>query len=214
MTRRCPRRRFGSRLGWRRERAHRCDSRRRPRRSRSGDVGTDPIIRKTMCFSTTATTIVFGEHVILVLLHAAAAPARAARRRSRRLALHCCGRLRWSRRVGGRDDPLHRRADRPQRLHHAGRDPEGPAAGRRRRGSGHPRERPRPRFAWFLIPALVGFWLVNRPPVSYPSANGLVVIMRGDGRGGPLGVRHRPRPLSRAGRSSSSTSSRCASSSG
>src|SRR6476646_7885566 len=29
--------------------------------------GTDPIIRKTMSFSTSATTIVFGEHVILVL---------------------------------------------------------------------------------------------------------------------------------------------------
>src|SRR5690348_9418625 len=30
--------------------------------------GTDPIIRKTMSFSTSATTIVFGEHVILVAL--------------------------------------------------------------------------------------------------------------------------------------------------
>src|SRR4051812_47481521 len=30
--------------------------------------GTDPIIRKTMTSGTSATTIVFGEHVILVLL--------------------------------------------------------------------------------------------------------------------------------------------------
>src|SRR6266699_1027526 len=30
--------------------------------------GTDPIIRKTMSGTTTATTIVFGEHVILVAL--------------------------------------------------------------------------------------------------------------------------------------------------
>ncbi|HZC75012.1 MAG TPA: EamA family transporter, partial [Gaiellaceae bacterium] len=30
--------------------------------------GTDPIIRKTMSGTTSATTIVFGEHVILVLL--------------------------------------------------------------------------------------------------------------------------------------------------
>src|SRR5919206_5046029 len=30
--------------------------------------GTDPIIRKTMSFSTSATTIVFGEHVVLVAL--------------------------------------------------------------------------------------------------------------------------------------------------
>ena len=29
--------------------------------------GTDPIIRKTMSGTTSATTIVFGEHVILVL---------------------------------------------------------------------------------------------------------------------------------------------------
>ena len=29
--------------------------------------GTDPIIRKTMATTTSATTIVFGEHVILVL---------------------------------------------------------------------------------------------------------------------------------------------------
>src|ERR1700704_15276 len=29
--------------------------------------GTDPIIRKTMSFTTSATTIVFGEHVILVV---------------------------------------------------------------------------------------------------------------------------------------------------
>ena len=30
--------------------------------------GTDPIIRKTMSFTTSATTIVFGEHVILAAL--------------------------------------------------------------------------------------------------------------------------------------------------
>ena len=30
--------------------------------------GTDPVIRKTMGKSTTATTIVFGEHVVLVAL--------------------------------------------------------------------------------------------------------------------------------------------------
>ena len=35
--------------------------------------GTDPIIRKTMSESTSATTIVFGEHVVLVALDAAAA---------------------------------------------------------------------------------------------------------------------------------------------
>jgi DME family drug/metabolite transporter len=30
--------------------------------------GTDPIIRKPLSYSTSATTIVFGEHVVLVLL--------------------------------------------------------------------------------------------------------------------------------------------------
>jgi drug/metabolite transporter (DMT)-like permease len=37
-------------------------------------------------------------------------------------------------------------------------------------------ERPRPRFAWFFLPALVGFWLVNQPQPLEPSAQGAVVI--------------------------------------
>jgi drug/metabolite transporter (DMT)-like permease len=37
-------------------------------------------------------------------------------------------------------------------------------------------ERPRPRFAWFLLPALIGFWLVSFPHPTVVSANGLVVI--------------------------------------
>src|ERR1043166_7484491 len=81
--------------------------------------GTDPIIRKTMSFTTSATTIVFGEHVILVLCTLPFLfPA-----------------LRAVFRAGPRYDPLHRRADRPLRLHHAGRHPEDPAV-RRHRGRG------------------------------------------------------------------------------
>jgi drug/metabolite transporter (DMT)-like permease len=38
-------------------------------------------------------------------------------------------------------------------------------------------ERPRPRFAWFLLPALIGFWLVNQPHPLDPSAKGLVPIL-------------------------------------
>ena len=33
-------------------------------------------------------------------------------------------------------------------------------------------ERPRPRFVWFLLPALVGFWLVNQPHPLDPTAQG------------------------------------------
>jgi len=42
-------------------------------------------------------------------------------------------------------------------------------------------ERPRPRFAWFLIPALLGFWLVSFPDPSHVSANGAVVIAEAGG---------------------------------
>jgi len=35
------------------------------------------------------------------------------------------------------------------------------------------RERPRSRFVWFLVPALLGLWLVNQPHPFQPTANGL-----------------------------------------
>jgi len=38
-------------------------------------------------------------------------------------------------------------------------------------------ERPRPRFAWFLLPALAGFWLVNQAHPLEPTAKGLVPII-------------------------------------
>jgi drug/metabolite transporter (DMT)-like permease len=37
-------------------------------------------------------------------------------------------------------------------------------------------ERPRPSFAWFFLPALAGFWLVNQAHPLDPSAKGAVVI--------------------------------------
>lgn len=42
-------------------------------------------------------------------------------------------------------------------------------------------ERPRPRFAWFLLPALLGFWLVNQPHPLEPTAKGLVPIIQAVG---------------------------------
>jgi drug/metabolite transporter (DMT)-like permease len=42
-------------------------------------------------------------------------------------------------------------------------------------------ERPRPRFAWFFLPALAGFWLVNQAHPLDPSAKGLVVIAEATG---------------------------------
>ena len=38
-------------------------------------------------------------------------------------------------------------------------------------------ERPRSRFVWFLVPALVGFWLVNQPHPLDPQTKGLVPIL-------------------------------------
>jgi drug/metabolite transporter (DMT)-like permease len=38
-------------------------------------------------------------------------------------------------------------------------------------------ERARPRFAWFILPALLGFWLVNQPHPLEPTAKGLVPIV-------------------------------------
>ena len=42
-------------------------------------------------------------------------------------------------------------------------------------------ERPRPRFAWLFLPALAGFWLVNQASPLHPSASGLVVIAEATG---------------------------------
>ena len=42
-------------------------------------------------------------------------------------------------------------------------------------------ERPRSRFAWFFLPALAGFWLVNQAHPLAPSASGTVVIAEASG---------------------------------
>jgi drug/metabolite transporter (DMT)-like permease len=42
-------------------------------------------------------------------------------------------------------------------------------------------ERPRTGFWWFFLPAVAGFWLVNQPSPLHPSASGLVVVAEATG---------------------------------
>src|SRR6059058_3576707 len=138
--------------------------------------GTDPIIRKTMSGTTTATTIVFGEHVILValtlplLLPALLAVFRAGWRyvaaavvvgagASALATIHFTDAL-----IGHSDYITPVVVQKVQPL-------VAVAAAAFLLG-----ERPRSRFAWFFLPALAGFWLVNQPLPLQPSAQGAVVI--------------------------------------
>src|SRR5215468_10705023 len=138
--------------------------------------GTDPIIRKTMSGTTTATTIVFGEHVILValtlplLFPALRAVFRAGW--SYVLAAVVVGAgasavatiLFTDALIGHSDFITPVVIQKVQPL---------VAVGAAALLLG---ERPRQRFAWFFIPALVGFWLVNQAHPFAPSAKGIVVI--------------------------------------
>ena len=139
--------------------------------------GTDPIIRKTMSFSTTATTIVFGEHVVLVVLALPLLfPAlRAVRRAGWRAMLaaivigagaSAVATILFTDALIGHNDfvtPVVIQKVQPLIAVAAAAILLG--------------ERPRSRFVWFLIPALAGFWLVNQPHPLHPSAQGLVVII-------------------------------------
>jgi DME family drug/metabolite transporter len=139
--------------------------------------GTDPIIRKPLSGSTSATTIVFGEHVVLVALTLPLLfPAlRAAFRAGWRVML--CVIL-----IGAGASALATILFTEALFHGDFVTPVviqklqplvaiGAAAfilG----------ERPRSRFAWFLLPALIGFWLVNQPNPLDPTAKGLVPIVQ------------------------------------
>jgi drug/metabolite transporter (DMT)-like permease len=139
--------------------------------------GTDPIIRKTMARSTTATTIVFGEHVVLValtlplLLPALRALARAGWRAVVAAVLVGAGAsavatiLFTDALIGHLDfiTPVVIQKIQPLIAVAAA----GVILG----------ERPRQRFVFFLVPGLAGFWLVNQPHPFEPSAKGLVVIV-------------------------------------
>jgi drug/metabolite transporter (DMT)-like permease len=138
--------------------------------------GTDPIIRKTMSFTTSATTIVFGEHVILVLCtlpfllpalravfhsggrHVAAAVVIGAGASAAATILFTDAL------IGHSDFITPVVIQKVQPLVAVGAAAFLLA------------ERPRPGFAWFFLPALGGFWLVNQAHPLAPSASGAVVI--------------------------------------
>src|SRR3954453_3486331 len=121
--------------------------------------GIDPIIRKTMSFSTSATTIVFGEHVVLVilalpvLLPALRAVIRAGTRQLVAAIVIGAGAsaiatILFTDALIGHNDfitPVVIQKVQPLIAVAAAAIILG--------------ERPRSRFVWFLIPALIGFWL-------------------------------------------------------
>jgi drug/metabolite transporter, DME family len=139
--------------------------------------GTDPIIRKTMSGTTSATTIVFGEHVILValtlpfLFPALRAVFAAGWRFVAAAIVVGAGAsavatiLFTDALIGHQDYITPVVIQKIQPLVAVGAAALLLA------------ERPRPRFAWFFLVALAGFWLVNQPHPLEPSANGVVVIV-------------------------------------
>jgi drug/metabolite transporter (DMT)-like permease len=143
--------------------------------------GTDPIIRKTMSFSTSATTIVFGEHVFLVLLTVPLLlPALRALWRAGWRAIAAAvvvgagasavATILFTDALIGHNDfitPVVIQKVQPLVAVVAATAILG--------------ERARPRFVWFLLPALLGFWLVNQSHPLDPSAKGLVVILEATG---------------------------------
>jgi len=134
--------------------------------------GLDPILRKPLASSTSATTIVFGEHVVLValtlplLLPALRAMWQAG---SRNVAASIA--------VGAgasavatilfTDALFHSDFLTPVVLQKV--QPLVAVLG----AALILGERPRPRFAWFLVAALLGLWLVNQPHPLDPTAKGL-----------------------------------------
>jgi len=143
--------------------------------------GTDPIIRKTMSFTTSATTIVFGEHVILVLctlpflFPALRAVFRAGARYVAAAVVIGAGAsavatILFTDALIGHSDfitPVVIQKIQPF-----------VAIGAAALVLG---ERPRPGFWWFFLPALAGFWLVNQSSPLHPSAQGAVVIAEATG---------------------------------
>jgi drug/metabolite transporter, DME family len=142
----------------------------------AGMWGTDPIIRKPLSGSTSATTIVFGEHVVLVLLTLPfLVPALIKVFRAGWRYVLCAVLI-------GAGASAVATILFTEALFHG--DFVTPvvlqklqpliAVGAAAVILG---ERPRPRFAWFLLPALIGFWLVNQPHPLEPTAKGLVPIV-------------------------------------
>ena len=143
--------------------------------------GTDPIIRKTMGQTTSATTIVFGEHVILVLctlpflLPALRSVVRAGRSYVAAAVVVGAGAsavatILFTDALIGHSDyitPVVIQKIQPFIAIGAAALLLG--------------ERPRPGFWWFFLPAVAGFWLVNQAHPLAPSAKGLVVVAEATG---------------------------------
>jgi drug/metabolite transporter (DMT)-like permease len=139
--------------------------------------GTDPIIRKTMSGTTSATTIVFGEHVILVLctlpflLPALRSVVRAGSRYVAAAVVVGAGASAVATILF--TDALLRSQDFITPVVIQKIQPF-IAIGAAALLLG---ERPRAGFWWFFVPALAGFWLVNQAHPLHPSAKGFVVIL-------------------------------------
>jgi drug/metabolite transporter, DME family len=139
--------------------------------------GTDPILRKPLGSSTTATTIVFGEHVLLVILTlpfllpalrslARAGPRYIAAAIAVGAGASAVATILFTEALFHGDfiTPVVIQKVQPLVAVLGAAVVLG--------------ERPRARFAWFLLPALIGFWLVNQPHPLEPTAKGLVPIMQ------------------------------------
>jgi drug/metabolite transporter (DMT)-like permease len=139
--------------------------------------GTDPILRKPLGGSTTATTIVFGEHVVLValtlplLLPALRAVWKAGPRFIAASVAVGAGASAIAT-ILFTEALFHGDFITPVVLQKI--QPLVAVLG----AAVVLGERPRPRFAWFLLPALLGFWLVNQPHPLEPTAKGLVPIIQ------------------------------------
>jgi drug/metabolite transporter, DME family len=143
--------------------------------------GTDPLIRKTMSGTTSATTIVFGEHVILVLctlpflLPALRAAFRAGWRYMTAAVVVGAGAsavatILFTDALIGHSDyitPVVIQKIQPFIAIGAAALLLG--------------ERPRQGFWWFFLPAVAGFWLVNQAHPFAPSAEGIVVVAEATG---------------------------------
>jgi drug/metabolite transporter, DME family len=134
--------------------------------------GLDPILRKPLASSTNATTIVFGEHVVLVLftLPFLLPALRALWQAGPRYVAASIGVGAGASAVATilfTDALFHSDFITPVVLQKV--QPLVAVIG----AAIVLRERPRPRFVWFLVPALLGLWLVNQPHPLDPTANGL-----------------------------------------
>jgi drug/metabolite transporter, DME family len=143
--------------------------------------GTDPIIRKTMSATTSATTIVFGEHVILaaltlpLLLPALRAVFRAGPSYLAAAVVVGAGASAVATILF--TDALIGHSDFVTPVVIQKLQPLVAVAGAALLLG----ERPRSRFVWFFLPALAGFWLVNQAHPLDPSAKGAVVIAEATG---------------------------------